>query len=424
MLDGRIATFSNRLTTAFATDLGGLLVAAVVLLWVAGSIRRRTTALAAALGRVAEGDLAHGLDAPILASGDEVGRLARSTQKLRDDMRAQVLNIEAVSGHLNTLGTSLAAATEQSASAIEQMSATSAQVARFAAGQWDQTTAATQATGDMAEHISESNTMTQGMAAHFFVFGQSMEANRRSIAATAVQAQNTGHLAEQLSRTGQEGERSLQALRQSVGGVVERSKEIHEMVGFILDIAARTNLLAMNAAIEAAHAGSAGRGFAVVAEEIRKLAETSSRQAQGIEAQVTGIAEAADLSLQRSEATGQSFVSLSQNIEAVRKASQAIAEQMTAQEEADARLSEGLVEFTGFYSRLSDAMEAQVAQSHSVLTSLETLGDTSRQISASMDEQKLGMEQAAAAVVEVRDNANVLTQIVAELAERMSRFRT
>lgn len=422
MLDERIAAFNSRLTTAFAVALAGLVLGLAVLGFVVVSVRRRTAQLIESLGAVAQGDLTREVPARLLNSGDELGELARSVKRLRGDLRTQVESLAAVTDQLSLLGSTLSANTEESAAAIEEMTATSAQVARFAVSQLEQTTLAGEEIGSMLSRITESNTLTQGMATQFFLFSQSMEANRRRIATTANEARVTGDLSEGLNKTGEQGEASLESLRQAIGGVVKKTQEIQEIVQFILDISDRTNLLSMNAAIEAAHAGQSGRGFAVVADEIRKLAETSSKQAQSIKNLVDGIAEAAAQTLARSEATGQSFKTVRHDIIAVRNASQSIAGQMLQQEAEDAKLSEGLQDFTRFYGELSGSMEVQVDQSQTVQRAIGSLGDASNQISQSMQEQKIGMEQSTEAVIQVRDTTVQLGRILDDLTQLMARF--
>lgn len=422
MLDERIGAFNSRLVTAFSVALAGLLLGLAVLGLVVISVRRRAAQLIASLGAVARGDLTRPVPVGLLKSGDELGKLARSVQRLRGDLRTQVESLAAVTDQLSHLGSTLSANTEESAAAIEEMTATSAQVARFALSQTDQTTVAGQEIGSMLSRINEANTLTQGMATQFFLFGQSMEANRRRIATTAGEARVTGELAEGLNKTGEQGEASLESLRQAISGVVKKTQEIQEIVQFILDISDRTNLLSMNAAIEAAHAGQSGRGFAVVADEIRKLAETSSRQAQSIKNLVDAIADAAAQTLARSEATGQSFKTVRQDIIAVRNASLSIAGQMVQQEDEDAKLSEGLQEFTRFYGELSGSMEVQVDQSQAVQQAIGSLSNASSQISQSMQEQKIGMEQSTEAVIQVRDTSVQLGRILEDLTQLMARF--
>ena len=424
MLDHRIASFTNELVTAFSVSLVGLAVGMAVLLLVVTGIRRRTAQLIESLGAVAAGDLSHEVPPRLLAAGDELGRLAKSVQVLQSDLRTQVVALSKVADKLSLMGSNLTSNTEESAAAIEQMSATSSQVARFAAGQQSQTVGASQIIAEMLTKINQSSELTQGMATQFFLFSQSMEANRRHLGATATEVRVTGDLTKNLTSTGEQGERSLESLRQSIGGVAKKTQEIQEIVQFILDIAERTNLLSMNAAIEAAHAGTSGRGFAVVADEIRKLAETNSKQAQNIKTLVDGIAEAAHQTLGKSEATGASFKTVLQDIDAVRGASQTITDQVVQQEQEDSKLSEGLQEFTRFYGELSESMDHQVSQSGSVQTAVKTLGESAQQISQSMDEQKIGMSQAAEAVLQVRDTTVILAQILEDLTGLMGRFKT
>lgn len=344
--------------------------------------------------------------------------------RLRDQLRDQVASIAIVVDRLSVMGSTLAANAEQSAAAIAEMSAASGHVAKAAAGQKEQTDAAGGQTRSMGDKIAASNQLTQGIAERLGRFQDSMEANLARIRSTAAEAQRTGELANGLGRAGEEGERAMEDLRQSVGGMAERTREIQDIVQIILDIAGQTNLLSMNAAIEAAHAGDAGKGFAVVAEEIRKLAETSSSQAQSVKTLVESIALSASQTLAQSETTGQTFSTVRRDIISVVSASRSIAGQMSQQESEDNLLLAGLGELTRFYGELSQSMEIQVHQSRTVGDILNRLEDASRQISDSMQEQKVGMEHTATAVIQVRDTSTEVTGVMESLTGLMGRFKT
>jgi methyl-accepting chemotaxis protein len=424
MLDLRVAHFKGMLLIAFAAALAGLALGTALLLWVSRGILVRVSGVVRALEALAGGNLARPVPVNLLRSRDEIGTLARTVSRLRDQLKDQVASIARVVDRLSIMGSTLAANAEQSAAAIAQMSAASGHVAKAAAGQKQQTDAAGGETRSMGDRIAASNQLTQGIAERLGRFQESMEANLTRIRSTAAEAQRTGELANGLSQAGEDGERSMEDLKQSVGGMAERTREIQDIVQIILDIAGQTNLLSMNAAIEAAHAGDAGKGFAVVAEEIRKLAETSSSQAQSVRSLVESIAASASQTLAQSEATGESFRTVRRDITSVVGASRSIAGQMAQQETEDNQLMTVLAELTGFYGELAAAMETQVSQSRTVGDILNKLEDASRQISDSMQEQKVGMEHTATAVIQVRDTSTEVAGVMESLTGLMGRFKT
>lgn len=147
-----------------------------------------------------------------------------------------------------------------------------------------------------------------------------------------------------LSDTARVGERDMASTVEAIKRVFQSVAGIGEMAGVIRDVADRTNLLSMNAAIEAAHAGDSGRGFGVVAGEIRKLAEATGGNASRIETSLKGILDQMRSSDELSRRTG----------EAVRK----IAEEVHAMAEEMAALLDSMSEMASGGSQVVQGVEA------------------------------------------------------------------
>jgi len=159
----------------------------------------------------------------------------------------------------------------------------------------------------------------------------SIEEMARNIENTAEMSNKTKSISTNLNSVSIEGSTAVKASIQSIREVAEYSQQILKLLGLISNITKQTNLLAMNAAIEAAHAGEAGKGFAIVADEIRRLSEDTNKNARDIGDVVATIIGRIDDSVKLAEKAGVGLDMITaysqQNVQIISQLNVAVAEQ-------------------------------------------------------------------------------------------------
>jgi len=229
-----------------------------------------------------------------------------------------------------------------------------------------------------------------------------------SVEEVAGRAEGIRHRTEELIGEFQKGDANVRQTLASVDQIVALSQKLGEINAMIAKIAAQTNLLAMNAAIEAAHAGDAGRGFSVVADEIRNLAETTARYTTESKQSLTAVIDEVKRATGVSKATGDSFTAMRSILGGMDEATRLITESMANQSREDAVIRDALqmtVELTAesgkVVERLDDASRALVAalaeladKSTSTVRNAEGLRDRNDAVKQSLGEVDARTEEA------------------------------
>jgi methyl-accepting chemotaxis protein len=250
------AVAARRAERAIALSLavmGAGIVLAVVVFWLQVNARivRPARGLVEGLGRLAGGDFTRTIPAH---SRDELGQVAHSAERLRIDLGRLIADTKQ--------------AAHETSQAAAELSVSAAEVAAASERESDAAASTAAAIEELAVSVSVVANNT----------GEVRETAQESLARSGASRESLRELTVRMG----EMRGATDRIAGSVGEFIAKTRAINDMTEQVKGLAAQTNLLALNAAIEAARAGEQGRGFAVVADEVRSLAEKSSRTAEDI----------------------------------------------------------------------------------------------------------------------------------------------
>jgi methyl-accepting chemotaxis protein len=390
------------------------------------------------------------LTAEITPKSDE-DVLGVAFERMLRHLREAISQVASNAHNLNAASDQLAQASDQAGQATSQIATTIQQVAR---GTTQQTEAATHSAASVEELRRAIENVSKGAQAQAEAVSKmaaltgSLSSSITQVAGNAngvsIESNKAASAAREGSTTVTETIQGMETIRDKVGFSAQkvqemgnRSDQIGAIVETIDDIASQTNLLALNAAIEAARAGEHGKGFAVVADEVRKLAERSSSATKEIGSLIRSIQETvseAVTAMNESAAeveTGTERASRAGTaLENILKAAEAVNEQ--AQLAADAvgqmgSLSNELVAAADDVSAIVEentaATEEMAAGSTEITQAIDNIASVSEENSAAVEEVSASAEEMSAQVEEVTASAQSLSEMARLLQETVDKFK-
>ena len=227
----------------------------------------------------------------------------------------------------------------------------------------------------------------------------------------------------QLAAATSEGKSTLLTSNTVTQKIADESGGLIEASSVIQNIASQTNLLAMNAAIEAAHAGEAGKGFAVVADEIRKLAEESSMQGKTITDTLKKLSDDINGLSESSKIVEEKFNAIFQLSENVRGMSAELTAAMREQENGSREVLSAIKNISSVTVEVKNGSEEMLVGGKGVAEEMRKLDGLTAVIKDSMNEMAAGVQQINNAVQEVNDLARKNKDSIEGLAEEVGKFK-
>jgi len=354
---------------AVVVSLGLMAAAAAVAFFAFYTVVRRAivrpaATLVADLARLAGGDFATRIGA---AGSDEFGKIAASAEKIRVDLGRIVQEVQSSAQHLVGEAEKVARSSVVSTRCSQEQSGCAATIAVNV----EEVTASINAIAENTEDV------------------------RRQAVASLDRARNGNERLSQLVGQIDVAEQAMHEIELAVGEFLESTRSIVTMTRQVRDIADQTNLLALNAAIEAARAGEQGRGFAVVADEVRTLAEKSARSASQIDEVTRALS-------QKSESVDQ----------AIKKGQQSLQSSQDAMEDVAVVLADSnhlITEATQGVEAISVSVKEQSATTHDMARGIESIARKA--------------EESCRIVLETARAVDNLHSLSGQLEQATSRFR-
>ncbi|MDC7126920.1 MAG: methyl-accepting chemotaxis protein [Spirochaetales bacterium] len=397
------------------------IVSAIVALLSSAHITRNVTLAGEGIRMMSGGDISTDFN---IKSNDEIGQLGSDLNTLNENLRSALFSMKEESKKGVGVKDELIASSNQTSAAASEIAANSEAISKQFTKLHERVDAAANANNDLKHNLNGLEDFIKEQTSMIEESTSAVTEMISSIKSVSDITQKKKETTTNLVTTAASGGEKLGNTISVIAEINQSLDQIKGTASIIQQIASQTNLLAMNAAIEAAHAGDAGMGFAVVADEIRKLAEASSRNSKSISGILKDVVDKIETASSSGYETEKAFSEIDTEVHDVAMSFDEISSSMVELNEGGKRILEVMANLQTFSEKVEEGSQSMTTSSLEVSDAISIVSRVTTEVSNSATEITTGINEVSSAMIGVTDLCGVLGDITERLDSEAAQFKT
>lgn len=367
-----------------------------------------------------EGNLTSRLSLTML---DDYGALSGSINELIDKLSQMIGTLKTDTSVVGTQSKTLAQVAESATEALEQMRLSFKKIEESSNTQNNLVSEAEKDVIALTEDVERVKEQVIAQTASVEMASAAINQMSANISSVAEMTRKADQVSSALSQSSSEGRESIKGAVAAISELQKVSSEVEEIVKVIQAIASQTNLLSMNAAIEAAHAGEFGAGFAVVADEVRTLAQSSSESAKDIRDKIKDMVDKINAGVNSITVAGKSFKDIEENVIATSELVRTIASSMEEQRQSTEDTLRTTTEMVHAIQSVKSLAEHESQRAESVRSAMKDVVCSSNNALSLVSDGVHASEQLNSVIIQVNESVQSNQKAVLSMKQTVESYK-